>query len=201
MVNENEQIIVKNLEINEFIQAFSKKVDSVFNDDNGNKQNYHRKAFWTNVMKKEIIGEVLKELGFRLFNGNPINESYQIGVDYFGFEQKSYDISTWHYNGHHDWIFTSIIEHENDGKDWLDEYQKLLRTNCPKKILITYGQTTVNNGGIKDKGVELIARAQQMRKQFDLFNGTQSTNIHVLFGPTLSELKLSQKIEYLHIEI
>ncbi|HBZ41626.1 MAG: hypothetical protein A2Y20_04095 [Firmicutes bacterium GWF2_51_9] len=200
MVNETGQINVKKLEVNEFIQAFNKKVDSNLNNDNG-RDNYHKKGFCTNVMKEEIIGKVLINLGFSLFNGKPKDESYRTGVDYFGFEQKSYDISTWHYNGHHDWILTSIIEHENDGKDWLDEYQKLLRTNCPQKILITYGQRTVNDGGIKDKGVELIVKAQQMRKQFEIFNGCRSANINVLFGPTLKELNKAKRIEFHHYVI
>ncbi|MBV1709888.1 MAG: hypothetical protein KMY54_08505, partial [Erysipelothrix sp.] len=87
------------------------------------------------------------------------------------------------------WKYDILIEHENDGTDWLHEMQKLCSMNAPYKLIITYGRTRNSSDGLiatpLNKGVNLLGIAKDIIeytndhscKQFVIMFGEESINL------------------------
>jgi hypothetical protein len=85
------------------------------------------------------------------------------------------------------WKYVLLIEHENDGEDWLHELQKLCMTSSPYKLLVTYGRRVQNNPPVTkgNKGVRVLEQANEIVnfvgnygfKEFVIMFGEETNNL------------------------
>ncbi|PKM86596.1 MAG: hypothetical protein CVU85_07615 [Firmicutes bacterium HGW-Firmicutes-10] len=90
------------------------------------------------------------------------------------------------------WKYLVLIEHENDGEDWLHELQKLCMTSAPYKLIITYGRRKEKKEKIPatktGKGVQLLEYANKIVEfsgnntfqEFVIMFGEESSNLDKL---------------------
>jgi hypothetical protein len=80
--------------------------------------------------------DVLKKLGkeeFGYLNDEIGSQYYRIDLGYYYYPYKRNNKLN-----KYEWDADVVIEHENDTKDWYDEFVKLVHINCGLKVIITY---------------------------------------------------------------
>lgn len=97
---------------------------------------YTHDTEWTKFMTHDFLAKLGETLGFQ----KVCWEWCRVDVSYFSYPHPadvrsgtmSNDNPGW------DWDWEVAIEHENDGRSWLEEFTKLGHINCGLKVLITY---------------------------------------------------------------
>lgn len=181
-------------------EEISKDVNSDSNRDFYKKS----KVFTEYFFEKAIL--ILKRYGMEPYGF----AEYEKNKHYFQREKLSIDLVVWEskYNkfdrskaaskeenvefAGYIWKYLVLIEHENDGEDWLHELQKLCMTSAPYKLIITYGRRKEKKDNIPatkaGKGVQLLEYANKIVEfsgnstfeEFVIMFGEESRNLDKL---------------------
>ncbi|MDP2813208.1 MAG: hypothetical protein Q8N92_02045 [Erysipelotrichaceae bacterium] len=105
------------------------------------------------------------------------------------------------------WKYILLIEHENSGKTWLQEMQKLCTISSKYKLIITYGRNEKDENGFKKtgdyKGVNILKYATKILNNYDditfeefvIMFGEENPNIDKLNGKKVYDIWLCKKGE------
>lgn len=148
------------------------------------------RAFSGSIFK--VLEEVLKEENIIKYENH-----YSKDIKYYQSEKLTVDRVVWQtkYNQvkkgveKYVWKYEILIEHENDGTDWLHEMQKLCSMNAPYKLIITYGRTQNSSDGLiatpPNKGVKLLEKAKEI---IEYTNDRSCKQFVIMFGEELINL-------------
>lgn len=168
------------------------------------REKYKNDSKLTRVFYTEMF-KILEDSGITKYE----HEFYHGNEPYFQKEKLTVDITGWvsQYDGNiqkikrkdypkelngYEWNYLFLIEHENSGKTWLHEMQKLCSIKAPYKLIITYGRTLDNLDGfektVDKKGVSMLKYAEKILKnignhdceEFILMFGEENKNLNKL---------------------
>ncbi|PKM63725.1 MAG: hypothetical protein CVU96_06445 [Firmicutes bacterium HGW-Firmicutes-20] len=157
---------------------------------------YHNNTFFkiSYDISRAFSGSIFKVLEDVLEEENIIKyekSHYNKGIKYYQSEKMTVDRVVWltSYDKvkkgveNYVWKYEILIEHENDGTDWLHEMQKLCSMNAPYKLIITYGRTKNASDGMiatpPNKGVNLLGIAKEI---IEYTNDQSCKQLVIMFG-------------------
>lgn len=188
----------------EIAKEFNEKISEDFRKNGESKENYRGSRTFTGTFYK-LMKDVLSSKENQMIDYENEKE-YQPNQLYFQKERLTVDLTVW-ISGKdsvvgldesskvntdslgHVWRYVMLIEHENSGKSWLHEMQKLCTINSQYKLIITYGRTETATDNIKatknNKGVHLLKYAEKILEytgvdsfeEFIIMFGEENKNI------------------------
>lgn len=193
-------------------EKINEKLTECFNDDIDNfRHKYKYNTDFTCVFNY-YLNFVLSDLGVTKYENE---NDYLSNKEYFQREKLTVDTIVWKSFSERKmedvlvgdmWKYELLLEHENKGKTWLQELQKLCSIKSDNKIIVTYGRVASGNGKYETmvyKGVNLLDRARTIvlgtlsnveKKIVELGKADRSLigllpQIVLLFGIEIAELE------------
>ncbi len=165
------------------------------------RENYAKSSIFTEDFFK-CLEDVYTNCNIESLQGVEVynNGTYESEKRYLQREKLTIDMIIWKakYNkgtsniSRYIWKYDTIIEHENNGFDWLHEFQKLCSISADKKLLITYGKAKKGIDGIvptiEAKGVNLLETAQEL---LDFVGNKSFSEFVIMFGEELTNFSMN----------
>ncbi len=154
---------------------------------------YMNSKEWTEKFGDTLIKILNKNIGSDIYKSG---ELYDAGKLYLQEALRKNDFSVW--ESKHEkisdniacWKYLWLIEHENEGKKWLEELQKVCSIKAPCKLIISYGRNDKNK-----KGVGLLKEAEEI---IEYIGHNENEELVVMFGTDNDGLSVLEEIESIY---